>query len=86
MDSLYVVPSAYSMFGKTIELMRFDDDCALCFQAPKLYAPPPPLLTKATFGTGLEVLQCSRTFISCDWSPVTQGHSVAKYPLLHDPC
>ena len=38
---------------------------------------------KATFSTGLEVLQCSRTVASYDRSPV--GRSGAEYPLLHGP-
>ena len=43
-------------------------------------SPPPPLLM---FSTALEVLQCSRTFKSCDRPPVPRGRSVAEYPLLH---
>ena len=38
---------------------------------------------KATFSIGLEVLQCSRTLMSSDRSPVTRGRSVAEYPLHH---
>ena len=49
-------------------------------------APRPPGELKATFGTDLEVLQCSRTFMSEDRSPVTRGRSVAEYPALHGPC
>ena len=33
----------------------------------------------------LEMLKCSRTWMSSDWSPVTRGRLVAKYPLLHGP-
>ena len=38
-----------------------------------------------TFSTGLEVLQCSRTCVGNDRSPVLQRRSVAKYPSLHGP-
>ena len=37
------------------------------------------------FALGLEVLQGSRTLMSCDQLPVTRGRSVAKYLLLHGP-
>ena len=33
----------------------------------------------------MEVVQCSKTLMSCDRSPRTQGCSVADYPLLHGP-
>ena len=41
---------------------------------PSPTVPPPPL-----------EVQCSRTATSYGWSPVTQGCSVAAYPLLHAP-
>ena len=40
---------------------------------------------KATFSTGLEVLQCSITIASYDRLPVTRGRLVAEYPLLYGP-
>ena len=57
-----------------------------CVRHQVLGTPHPcPGELKATFRTGLDVLQCSGTVMSSARSPVTRGRSVAEYPLLHAP-